>query len=372
MKNITIMIKPASSLCNMRCRYCFYEDVSEKRKDASLGIMTQENVQEILSNIFCDMEKGDTVSFLFQGGEPTLAGLEYYKSFAEEVQVLKGDVKVNYALQTNGLNLDKEWCIFFRDNGFLIGLSLDMLAEIHNDCRIDASKEGTYTRVKKAQKLMDKYGVEYNILSVLTEKMANRPDDVWEYICKENIRYIQFIPCLGELDGTESSYRLKPEGFAFFYTKLFSLWSEAFERGEYYSIKLFDDLICLLADGSRNACGITGRCVPQLVVEADGSVYPCDFYALDEYCIGNLAKENVQTILRNSLIAEFGKAGNKELGICKSCPYVNMCHGGCKRMRREVCGDIDADKCGYREFLDRSIHKLQLYAYRERMSRREH
>ena len=138
--------------------------------------------------------------------------------------------------------------------------------------------------------------MEYNVLTVLTNALARHPQQVWSWLGKENIRYVHFIPCLGELCGGATRFSLCPERFVSFYTQLFELWSTDLEKGQYRSVKLFDDLVNLLADGSRNACGLTGQCMPQVVVEADGSVYPCDFYALDEYRVGSVAEEPIDAI----------------------------------------------------------------------------
>lgn len=369
MKHISVMLKPASSLCNLRCRYCFYADVSDSRDVRSFGVMEQDTARRIIGNIFSCTEAGDAVTLAFQGGEPTLAGLDFFRFFTVEAERVRGKAKVSYALQTNGTLLDEDWCRFFKEHDFLIGLSLDALQAIHDANRVDMAGKGSYARVHAAKALLEKHEVEYNVLTVLTNALARHPQQVWSFLCREAIRYVQFIPCLGELDGGASRFSLTPERFASFYTQLFKLWSAAFERGEYRSIKLFDDLINLLTDGSRNACGLTGQCMPQIVVEADGSVYPCDFYALDECQVGNLAETPIEGIYRKGRMAEFRARPIKKLALCESCPYAPICGGGCPRMRREVCGLPDAKSCGYRLFLESCLPKMQLYAQRERRAR---
>lgn len=369
MKHIAVMIKPASSLCNLRCRYCFYAEVSDSREVRSFGVMERDVAVRIIQNIFTGLTQGDTVSFAFQGGEPTLAGLDFFRFFTNEVKKVCGTVRVSYALQTNGILLDDEWCAFLKEHRFLVGLSLDLLPELHNANRLDARKQGTYSQVRDAKSYLEKHGVDYNILTVLTNSLARHPRQVWDALCKQNIQYVQFIPCLGELDGTASPFALTPERFASFYTQLFPLWAAAFEQGHYRSVKLFDDLIHLLAFGSRNACGITGQCMPQIVVEADGSVYPCDFYALDACRVGNLADTPIEKIYEAAAMSEFRNRPTEKMALCSSCPYASVCGGGCPRMRREVCGGPDSRQCGYRMFLDRCLMPIQKYAYRERMAR---
>ena len=369
MKHISVMLKPASSLCNLRCRYCFYAEVSDSRDVRSFGVMERDTARRILENIFSRTEAGDKVALAFQGGEPTLAGLDFFRYFSAEAERLQGKARVTYALQTNGTLLDEDWCRFFKEHDFLIGLSLDATQAIHDANRVDAAGKGSYTRVRAAKALLEKYGVEYNVLTVLTNALARHPQQVWSFLCREDVRYVQFIPCLGELDGGASCYSLTPERFASFYTQLFRLWSADFERGNYRSVKLFDDLINLLADGSRNACGITGQCMPQIVVEADGSVYPCDFYALDDYRVGNLAEETIDAIYTKAMMTAFRTRETSMLTLCEGCPYAPICGGGCPRMRREVCGEPDAKSCGYRTFLQSALDRMQRYAMRERLEK---
>lgn len=366
MKHLSVMLKPASSLCNLRCRYCFYREVSDSREVCSFGIMEQETARRIIENLFSCLDSGDTLAIAFQGGEPTIAGLDFFRFFVSEVDRIRGKVHVSYALQTNGTLLDETWCAFFREHHFLIGLSLDAMQAIHDQNRVDPAGKGTYTRVMSSRALLEQYHVDYNILTVLTNALARHPQQVWNFLCRENIRYVQFIPCLGELGGGTSCYSLTPARFASFYTQLFRSWSAEFEQGHYRSIKLFDDLIHLLADGSRGACGLTGQCMPQLVVEADGSVYPCDFFALDGYQVGNLAETPVEDLCGRKSMSEFRIRPTELLSLCKTCPYVSLCGGGCPRMRREVCGMPDSKSCGYRLFLSNALPKLQQYALYER------
>ena len=366
------MIKPASSLCNLRCRYCFYAEVSDSREIRSFGVMEKETARKVIENVFSCLDTGDAVNFAFQGGEPTLAGLDFFRFFVSCAEELRERTKTRlfWALQTNGILLDAEWCAFFKEHGFLIGLSLDGMKDSHDSNRIDAAGKGTFARVTAARRLLEKHGVEYNVLMVLTNQTARHPRQVWNFLCKEDIRYVQLIPCLGELEGDASPYALTPERFASFYTEFFRLWSGDFERGRYRSVKLFDDLVNLLASGSRNACGLTGQCQPQLVVEADGSVYPCDFYALDEYRAGSLAQEPVSAVYEKAVMAEFRNRPTARLALCADCSYAPLCGGGCPRMRREVCGTPDAGMCGYREFLKECLPALRRYAVRERQALR--
>ncbi len=353
MRNLNILIKPASSLCNMRCKYCFYADVSDNRKIKSCGIMSYETADMILNRIETDLDSGDRIQFIFQGGEPTLAGLPFFKEFISKAKKWKKGIKVSYALQTNGLFIDKEWCVFLKENEFLVGVSLDILPDCHDMVRIDAEGKGTYKRIMKTISLFDKYGVEYNVLCTLTNSIARYPQKVWNRIVQLGIKYVQFTPCLGELNLESTSvYALTPKRFASFYTSIFNLWYDSYRNGRIISIKLFDDILNLMVLGKPTLCGMNGVCQPQLVVESDGSVYPCDFYCLDEYKLGNLKKDSIDELLKSEHIRRFVNRPHKRPELCSRCQYLTFCGGNCKRMQKEVCCTDADNNCGYRDFLN--------------------
>ncbi len=353
MKSLNIMIKPASSLCNMRCKYCFYADVANNREIKSCGIMTNEIRELLLKRVEEEFDDGDSVRFIFQGGEPTLAGLPYFREFIHTVQGWKKDIKVSYALQTNGILLDREWCSFLKENHFLVGVSLDILPECHDAVRLDAQGMDTYKRVLSGINLLEKHGVEYNVLCTLTNQIARFPQKVWNKLLELSIKYVQFTPCLGELDDSiSSSYELSPRRFASFYIQLFRLWYDAYRQGRYISIKLFEDIVNLIVLGRPTSCGMNGICQPQFVVEADASVYPCDFYCLDQYKLGNLKKHSIAQLLNSDGVQKFMSRPHIQPQLCNGCRYISFCGGNCKRMQKEICSFRENSHCGYREFLD--------------------
>lgn len=363
MKQISVMIKPASSLCNMRCRYCFYADVSSLRSVDSFGIMERDTTDRILEHIFADLEKGDRLTLAFQGGEPTLAGLDYFRHVSEAAAPHQSrGVQVQYALQTNGLLLDEEWCRFLHEQNYLVGLSLDGPALYHDANRPDAQQKGTFRRVMAAKHRLDMQHVEYNVLMVLTNQMARHPQQIWRFIEEQDLRYVQFTPCMGPLEGADGSYILTPSRYAGFYNTIFDLWCQCYYQGRYRSIKLFDDLVSLLAFGECNACGLLGRCQPQIIVEADGSVYPCDFYVLDSFRTGNLREDSLRNVYESPIVSDFLRRPKEPLSLCEDCPYRKICGGGCQRMRREVFYAPGDKECGHRLFLDSCIGRLQRLA----------
>jgi len=352
MKQVSIMIKPASSLCDLRCKYCFYADVAQSRAVASFGMMKPETVGAVLANVAAELQPGDKVHFVFQGGEPTLAGLDFYRTFVSIAGQWQ-DVQVTYALQTNGILLDEEWCKFLKEHDFLVGVSLDLLRDCHDEVRVDARGHGTWKQVTRAITLLDRHAVEYNVLCTLTNAVARHPRQVWQQLQKLDVRFVQFTPCLGELEGERSPYALTPKRFADFYVTLFDLWREEIRQGKWRSVKFFDDVVNLLVLGRPTGCGMDGVCRPQLVVEADGSVYPCDFYCTDEYRLGNLTRQTVSELLTAPGVRAFVDRPQPRPGFCEMCPYDTFCAGNCPRMRREICYTGQDAYCGYRDFLDR-------------------
>jgi uncharacterized protein len=321
--------------------------------------MTRETAEKLIENVFASLNDHDSITFAFQGGEPLLAGLSFYGFFIEVISQQTKKVTVSYALQTNGLALDDEWCAFFKKHNFLIGLSLDGPLKYHDKYRLNPPGKGTYRDVQKAKALLEKHSVPFNVLTVLTNELARHPQEMWSFILKHRIGYIQFIPCLNSLDNKHKSpYALTPPRFASFYTALFALWKDALEKNNYISVKLFDDLIALLTDGVIASCGMNGRCQPQFVAEADGSVYPCDFYCVDEYCLGSLCELSLKELFETNVMQGFLTNGGVSLPQCGGCKYVSLCGGYCKRMRSAMCADIDGLTCGYRSFLDGCLADL--------------
>lgn len=354
MKSLNVMIKPASSLCNMRCKYCFYADVSSRREIKSNGIMSDETRDVILNKVETNLDNGDHVQFIFQGGEPTLAGLPFFRDFISIVKKWEKNISVSYALQTNGLLIDEEWCKFLKENRFLVGVSLDILPDCHDEARRDPKGNGTYKRILDSIHLLDKHEVQYNVLCTLTNALARYPQKVWNRLVKLGIKYVQFTPCLDELDEQEHSpYSLSPKRFASFYINMFRFWYDAYMKGDFISIKLFDDIINLMVLGRPTSCGMNGVCQPQLVVEADGSVYPCDFYCLDEYKLGNFLKvSSIAELLNEERVQNFVNRPHSRPQLCNMCPYLAFCGGNCKRMQKEICCSGTDNYCGYRDLLD--------------------
>lgn len=367
MKQLSVLIKPASSACNLRCKYCFYADISRNRSTPSHGIMSKTTVDTMLENIRRELKPQDIITFAFQGGEPTLAGLAWFEYFVSVVSQWDPGIQVRYVLQTNGIALDDAWCGFLKRKDFLVGLSMDLLPREHNDARVDPTGEGTWKQVCGALELLKKHRVEYNVLCTLTNRIARHPREVWNKICKLDLEYVQFTPCLDNMEATQQGpYALDPKHFSTFYKELFPLWLRDFRKGKYRSIKLFDDLVNLLAFGRVTACGMTGCCQSQIIVESDGSVYPCDFYCLDQYCLGNITQHPLSVLVTAPQSREFVSRPHNQPKLCASCRFRNLCGGNCKRMQSSMCCTGEDSYCGYQDFLTAAYRDLAAIALQQR------
>ena len=181
------MIKPASALCNMRCKYCFYHDVTDHRDVKSFGFISEETTDNLIKKAL-DFANGESISFAFQGGEPTLRGLDYFRYFCKKVNELNlKNSKIYYGLQTNGTLIDDEWATFFKEQNFLVGLSLDGDFE-NNSFRIDSNNQNTFYKILKAADIFTKHGVQFNILTVLTGKCAESIDEILRFFKKRGFR----------------------------------------------------------------------------------------------------------------------------------------------------------------------------------------
>ncbi len=353
MKSISVLIKPASSLCNLRCRYCFYIDESEKREEASHGVMLEEMTDRLIERIAEALLQEGVANISFQGGEPTVAGLDYFRHFVGKMQEYP-KIEVHYSLQTNGTLLNEEWAAFFAKHQFLIGVSLDGYETNMNDFRYDIQKKGVYTKVMRGIDTLEKANVEYNILTVVTKNLAKHGKALLEFYHTHKFRYVQLIPCLPSLGSEqEDDMSLTPELYDTFYLDFFREWKKLVFKGEVISVNLFENLMGMLYGYPPYQCGMIGKCIPQYVIESNGDVYPCDFYCLDEYRLGNIQSSSFEDLKVNS--EAFLNSSGCTKQPCNICRFVNMCNGGCRR--QNVCY-LNDSVCAYQKVLTTILPEL--------------
>lgn len=355
MKNITILLKPASSSCNYNCRYCFYYDIADNRSIKNYGIIQPETIDNLLDKVFNFFNEKTQINFAFQGGEPTVAPISTFKYFIQQVQLKKKEFHhIGYSIQTNGSMINDEWINLFKQYNFLVGISLDGFKENHNYFRLIKNKP-TFNEVMKTINLLQKNNIQYNILTVLTNKLAQHPVKLFNFIKKNNFNFVQLIPCLPKIATIQDEFSLTPKKFFEFYQVFFDLWFNEYQNNNYISINLFNDIFNILQNKLPGSCGALGFCSFQFIVEANGNVYPCDFYVLDEYNLGNINQQSFEEIISNPLINQFLHRKKRDTKLCHNCKYVNICHGQCPRLN--VCYFND-DYCGYQKLLDHIITSI--------------
>ncbi|MCQ2429690.1 MAG: anaerobic sulfatase maturase [Clostridia bacterium] len=370
MPPLTLMIKPSSSLCNMRCRYCFYADTARHRSVPSFGLMTAETLEVLVRRVFEYADR--SVNLIFQGGEPTLAGPDLYRLlFALEERYNTKGLPVSHSLQTNGYAVNDEWAAFLAEHRFLVGLSMDGCREIHDAMRPDAEGHGTYDRVSAAARVLGKHHVDFNVLCVVTDAVAKHPIKVYESLKKYG--YVQFIPCLDPV-GAEGGHFLSEDAYAYFLRQTFDLWYRDLMRGQYVSVRNFDNYVRILQGFPPESCAMTGCCTVCGTVESDGSVYPCDFYASDEWRLGDLRESSLAELLTSEKAKAFVSSSRYVSEECAACRYLRLCRGGCRREREPFENGhpaLNRHCAAFREFFDHDIDRLLAVA-RGEVGRRRH
>ncbi|MBN2853042.1 MAG: anaerobic sulfatase maturase [Clostridia bacterium] len=334
MNHINLLIKPASGNCNMRCDYCFYHSLTEQRAQRDYGLMALETLEILVKKAFT--EATESITFAFQGGEPTLCGLGFYMEFEKYVHRYNADgIKVNRAFQTNGLVIDESWCEYFKKYNYLVGLSMDGPDFLNNLYRKDTTGQHVFDRVMMTKSLFDVHEVPYNVLCVVTGELARYGKKVYQFFKNHQIRYIQFINCLDDLHQRQGTneYSLTWKRYLKFQKDIFDIWYEDIMKGDIVSIRYFDNYVAMIAGHPPESCNMNGFCSCQFVIEADGSVYPCDFYVTDDYRIGTIHENSLREMAESEKTTEFIQESLVVNKKCRHCKWYPLCRNGCKRER---------------------------------------
>jgi uncharacterized protein len=249
---------------------------------------------------------------------------------------------------------------------------VDGFQSLHDSVRKDRQGNPTYSRVSKAFRMLHEKGVEANILCVVTGNTARHGQAVYEGLKNLGCRYMQFIPCLdpvGEVRGA-APYSLRPERYADFLKAVFDLWYEDWKAGNYHSVRLFDDYAMIAAGMRPSACATSGRCGLYAVVEADGSIFPCDFYVSNEWLLGNITQLSFSEILGSTLAEQFVRESFTRPTNCAGCKYFRLCRGGCKRDWVADQADVENYHCrAFKSFFDYAYDRFMIVADAERHAR---
>lgn len=304
-----------------------------------MGVMSYETLENTVRRAFAFAD--GSISFAFQGGEPTLAGADFYTEFLElERKYNSRGIRVQNTIQTNGLALDGQIMDVFRKGNFLVGVSFDGMPELHNKLRLSADRGPTADKVEKTFSALSHRGIDFNVLCVVNKYVAENAEACFRYLAK--YKYIQYIACLNPFDGKARSWSLTPELYANFLIKSFDLYYTAFKSGNYVSVRNFDNYIGILLGREPENCAMCGRCGQYFLIEADGSVYPCDFYVLDEWKIGNINNSSFFRLAKADTVQRFIGTSLYVSPECKGCKWYGLCRGGCRRDREPFQNDLPA------------------------------
>ena len=341
------MVKPIGSACNLDCHYCYYRDKSEIYNDR-MPRMSEELLETYIRQYIGGVSQ-QNVTFCWHGGEPLMAGLQFFEKAMELQRRYAGDKVIENTLQTNGILVNEEWCRFFKDNNFLVGLSLDGPEDIHNAFRRDCGGAPTFAKVMKAAELMTRYGVEFNLLSTVNARSEQRGVEVYDFLSGIN-PYLQFLPVVeyvrmrpdrrplivspDEEDAVPAPWSVSAKGYGQFMCDVFDKWVKYDVGGKF--VQLFDVTLANWCGVQPSLCAFGEVCGDGLVVEHNGDVYSCDHFVYPEYRLGNIADSDLVSMYRSGEQQAFGRDKRDALPMeCKRCNYYFLCRGECPKHRFE-------------------------------------
>jgi uncharacterized protein len=367
LKPFSLLVKPVGSRCNLDCRYCFYLGTDEALGGDRPPVMPQAVLERMLENFLgCGFP---TSVFTWQGGEPTLAGLDFFRKVVEGQKAFgRGGQAVANALQTNGVLLDEEWAEFLAEYRFLVGLSLDGPQEVHDFYRTDRRGRPTFARVMQSVETLRSHRVEFNILSMVTGRSRGQGRRVYRWLVSQGFEYLQFIPCV-EYDpatGAPAPENVDPVDYGRFMCEVFDEWYGGGDVRR-VSVRTFDALVSRLAGvGELSLCELGGSCDHYLVVDKDGGVYPCDFFVTRRHRLGSLLERPLTELYLSDRERSFAGLKGDLPEECGRCPHLDLCCGGCLKDRLAAGGGRfgrPGSLCaGTRLFLNHARERLERLA----------
>ncbi len=356
----SLLSKPVSALCNLACSYCFYIDrESDPYRERSVRTMSRETLAAMIRNYMEYSPRQAT--FAWQGGEPTLAGREFFEE-ACRLQQRYGapGQQVGNSLQTNATLLDERWCETLKRYNFLVGVSLDGPQAIHDSYRLKRGGQGSWRRVMQSVELLRRNGVEFNILCVVSKANVRRARDLHRFFRKLGVEYVQYIP-IAEFQpgGAPRPWSLTPQEYGCFLAETFRLWWPNRRR---LRIRFFDNLAEALAGLKPGSCSLHDSCDSYCVVEHNGDVYPCDFFVREEWKLGNVNDTSFGEIARHTRRFEFATRKSLPHSECEECKYASICRRGCPKLREGRLGrfeDLDYFCQAYKTAFRVAVPKLR-------------
>jgi uncharacterized protein len=351
-KGLHVLAKPVGPKCNLNCEYCFYLE-KHALFNGSVGRVMSDDVLDAYTTKYIASQPSDTVQFVWQGGEPMLAGLDFYQRALEYQQPFINQKMIKNSLQTNGTLLDDEWCRFLKENDFLVGLSLDGPKEIHDRYRKDHNGKGSFDQVMRSLGLLRKHGVELNIMATVGRETACRPLEVYRFFKEQGVEYIQFTPVIERQAGAHEKnqglklaglasvsdmeapevtrWSVEPESYGNFMIAIFDEWIRN-DVGKIFVMN-FEWALNAWLGNSSPSCHHARQCGTAILLEHNGDVFACDHCVYPEYKLGNILEDDPVMMVQQSMSTGFGdKEANLPLA-CLDCEVLNACWGGCPKYR---------------------------------------
>jgi len=351
-RNFHVMAKPIGPICNLDCTYCYYLEKEKLFPKGENFKMTPEVMETYIQQYIASQNTLE-VTFSWQGGEPTLLGLEYFKKIVELQRRHSGGRKINNTLQTNGTLLDDAWCAFFQENSFLIGLSIDGPRKLHDTYRLDKGQKPTFDRVMDGINLLKKHRVEFNTLTVVSASNAKHPLEVYEFLREVGSGYIQFIPLVerlpgesavvngldfaeppesGQLPSPVTRWSVPSELYGDFLITIFNEWVSR-DVGKVF-VQMFDVSLGIWSGHGPGLCLFLENCGEALAVEHNGDLYSCDHFVYPKYHLGNIMNDSLGAMVNSDQQRSFGQAKSETLPkYCRECDVRFACHGECPKHR---------------------------------------
>ena len=345
-KPLYVMLKPVGSACNLACQYCYYLEKELLYPNNKRSWMSEETLETFIQQYFLAQTQ-PYVSFTWHGGEPLLRPISFYKKALKLQQKYGKGFYIENSLQTNGTLLTDEWCRFFKENNFLIGLSIDGPATVHDAYRQTLSGKGSFQKVFNGIRLLNKHGVEWNAMAVVNAQNVKDAATFYNFFKSINCHFIQFTPIVERLvphaDGrclasvneqtqTMSPLSVTPEEWGAFLCDLFDLWIKE-DVGTYY-IQMFDATLANWVGQTPGLCTLSKSCGHASAMEHNGDVFACDHFVFPEYKRGNIHTQTITEMMYSPEQLQFGK--NKWQSLprqCKECSFLFACYGECPKNR---------------------------------------
>ena len=342
-----VMVKSVGSVCNLSCDYCYYLEKSKLYKEAKNHVMSEELLEKFIDE-YINSQTMPQVLFTWHGGEPLMRPVSFYKKAVELQKKYARGRTIDNSIQTNGILITDEWCRFFKEHNFLVGVSIDGPQEFHDEYRKNRQGQPSFAKVMKGIELLKKHGVEYNAMAVVNDFNADYPLDFYHFFKEIDCHYIQFTPIVERIyqraDGLSLSspiqnekaeltdFSVSPEQWGNFLCTIFDEWVRE-DVGNYY-IQLFDSTLANWIGEQPGVCSMAKNCGHAGVMEYNGDVYSCDHFVFPEYKLGNLYSNTLVEMMYSDKQTKFGEAKSKTLPTqCKECEFLFACNGECPKNR---------------------------------------